>query len=184
MKTERTLQRTIIIALSLTIVSCLLIVAAQALPAGKTWLATILTNVGSFFLASVVLGVVFEVWQKKTFLEEVFAEAKIVEQIRAAGLIGYSPGFYETVDWSALFAKSTSLDIFFAYGATWRNIHQQQLEQLVSRNGARLRVVLPDPTNETVLKEMSSRFSLPEAELVRRIEEAIGFFKDLECSNE
>lgn len=68
------------------------------------------------------------------------------------------------MNWSSLFRASSSLDIFFCYGGTWRNTYIDELRRFVSRPGTRATIVLADPEDERLMREVSLRFnSTPEA---------------------
>jgi hypothetical protein len=53
-------------------------------------------------------------------------------------------------DWDALFAASSTLDLAVMYGATWRNTYRKNLHVLAGRPGGRIRVVLPDPSADSL----------------------------------
>jgi len=104
-----------------------------------------------------------------------------LQPLRLAGLVNAGTSPY-TVDWSALFAGARKLDILFAYGRTWRHSRLVDLTAFARTPNNRLRVVLPDPGNESVVSDLSRRFSCAPAELQGRIREAAGHFlsfKDL-----
>ena len=54
-------------------------------------------------------------------------------------------------DWELLFSGSSTLDIVMMYGATWRNTYRKQLLALAGRPDGRMRVVLPDPSADSVV---------------------------------
>lgn len=179
MHLERSLLRTVIVALVALLIGVLLLVRGGT--AESQWLATLATNVGSFVIASVVMAVIFEFWQLRGLLQDIFAQAAIVEQLKRARITGFSTAFYaqDPVPWPRLFADSNRLNILFAYGRTWRNLHDQELRDFVSRPNAVLEVVLPDRESEPVMNEMSLRFGITTVELRSRIDEAENFFRRL-----
>lgn len=179
MRLERSLLRTVIIALTALLIGVFLLVLGEN--AESRWLATLATNVGSFVIASVVMAVIFEFWQLRGLLEDLFAHAGVSEQLKRARITGFSTAFHaqEQIPWPKLFAESNRLDILFAYGRTWRNSYHQELAQFVSRPDAELEVVLPDEGCEAVIDEMALRFEITNAELKDRIREAENFFRRL-----
>lgn len=176
-RAERTKLRTWVAALSAVILAILLMVLGGAVR--LSWLSILLYNIGSFLLASVVIALIFEFWQLKIFLEELFEEAKITDQVRRARILGFSTTFHDGVAWEELFERSSQLDILFVYGSTWRNTHQHRLEKLLARPRSRLGVVLPDRENTVVLAEMAERFGRTPEDLRARIQEAEEFFRGL-----
>ena len=78
-----------------------------------------------------------------------------------------------------LFAESTKLDIFFAYGSTWRNTHSDELDRFVKRGDARIRVVLPDYADDQTMTELTRRFGYGKEDLIRRVTEAQEYFSRL-----
>ncbi|MGI5153103.1 hypothetical protein ACQEVC_43160 [Plantactinospora sp. CA-294935] len=88
----------------------------------------------------------------------------------AAGLLRIGANYLNELEWDALFADVRELDIFVAYGQTWRNLHARRLHQLAQRAGARIRVFLPDPADAATVAVLADRFSITPAELTRRIE--------------
>ena len=102
-----------------------------------------------------------------------------LQPLRLAGLLGAGTSPY-TVDWVALFAKAKKLDILFAYGRTWRNSRLVELTEFVRTSTNRIRVILPDPGNATVVSELSRRFgNCTNDQLSARIDEAARYFLSL-----
>lgn len=53
-------------------------------------------------------------------------------------------------DWDTLFTASSTLDLAVMYGATWRNTYRKNLNVLAGRPGGRIRVVLPNPSADSL----------------------------------
>jgi hypothetical protein len=69
----------------------------------------------------------------------------------AAGIGRFYSDFVDIEgDWDALFAASSTLDLAVMYGATWRNTYRKNLHVLAGRPGGRIRVVLPDPSADSL----------------------------------
>lgn len=179
MRFERSFHRTLIVALVALLIGGFLLVLGTT--SDRRWLATPATHVGSFVIASVVMAVIFEFWQLRGLLEDVFAQARIAEQLKRARITGFSTAFHaqDQVPWPRLFRESNRLDIVLAYGRTWRNTHDQELRRFLSRSDVVLEVVLPDPDSDPVMNEMASRFSISVTELRARIDEAEGHFRSI-----
>lgn len=61
------------------------------------------------------------------------------------------------IDWGQLFVESTSLDIFFTRGTTWRRHHLGKLKAFCARPGTRLRIVLPKASDKRLMQEIAIR---------------------------
>jgi hypothetical protein len=127
----------------------------------------------------VVVTLLWELFGKRAFVDEVLAKAQISRAITFAGIIKITDSFHYDIDWKALFQSVNKLDIFFAYGRTWRHTHIQELQELAKREGARVRVVLPDPEDEHTVFELARRFGYSSEELRKLIEEATEDFRCL-----
>jgi len=176
MKFERSVLRTLVAAFGFLIVGIVFLVLANSAPAD--WQRILLLNVGSFVIASVVMALVFEHWQMRAVIEDLFDQARIVEQVKSAQITGFSTSFHQ-LPWQELFAGSTYIDIMFAYGGTWRNAHREELSALAAVKDARIRVVLPDPEAPITINEMAERFGTTPDELRVKIKEADMFFREL-----
>ncbi len=169
--------KTVAVALVMALIGILLIVVGSHDDTG--WRASLTYNTGSFIIASVVLALIWQFWQSKSFFEDMLRKSNITENLCRARITHFFTSFYDAVPWDELFAGSRSLDIFFAYGATWRNTHKQSLERFLDSDHAKLNVVLPDPENEVVMAEMSQRFGYQTPDLQQKVKEAKCFFEKL-----
>lgn len=96
--------------------------------------------------------------------------ATLAADIRDAGLVRVGSNYLNELEWEELFAGVRQLDIFVAYGQTWRNLHARHLHDLASRPGSRIRVFLPDPDDDVAIAMLADRFAITVGELRRRIE--------------
>lgn len=78
-----------------------------------------------------------------------------------------------------MLGTTSQLDIFFAYGRTWRRICHSHLMELAARGHSKIRVVLPDPEDGVSIHSMADRFEITPDELKRQIYEAKEFFQSL-----
>jgi hypothetical protein len=88
--------------------------------------------------------------------------------VEASGLTRLA-AHYAEIDWNGLLEQASHVDLFFAYASAWRNNHNDALRSLVKREGAHLRVILPDRENEAQVAQLAARFSTSPAEIVKRI---------------
>jgi hypothetical protein len=76
--------------------------------------------VGALLIASVALGLIWEYAGKRAFVREILAAASAGADLETLGIDRMSMNYIEVPDWSALFAGVQKLDVFVAYGRTWR----------------------------------------------------------------
>lgn len=176
-RSERYKLRTAIAALTLILAGVLLL--ALGANVKVQWLSLLANGLGSFLIASVAIGLIFEFWQLRGLLDDLNEQARIIHEVAAARLSGFSASFYDSVPWEKLFLESTRLDMVFAYAATWRNAHQNHLERFLRRRDTQVQVVLPDPNQNVVINEMAHRFGTTPEQLKARIAEAEDFFRTL-----
>jgi hypothetical protein len=118
----------------------------------------------------------------KLFSDEMLAKTKIAKDLLYSGVAQITDSFHEEVDWVHLFDDASKIDVFFAYGATWRNRHSEKLKSFVRREHSRLRIVLPDLSDPQTTAELARRFDTPQATLVTYIRDAEEFFVSLRTS--
>ncbi len=180
---ERTNLWTVIVATAIAILGVLLLFAAN-----WQWLASypgiqaVVRELGGLLVASVALSILWELVAKRAFLAELMAKAKLGEDVRTAGLISIPKDFYRDIDWSYLFRNVEKLDVFIAYGGTWRGANRASILALAERPGAQVRIVLPDPDNDAIVSELARRFYKSNEAIRTRILEAtddfIGIFNN------
>lgn len=176
MKLERTVLKTIVAALVFAIIAILLLVYGEGQERG--WKHVLPIQVGSFMLASVVLALIFEFWQLRGLIEDLYEQAGITSEVKGAGIVGFTTKFY-TQNWDRYFKTSRTLDVCVAYAATWRNAHEHDLVELLDKRDSRLRVILPDRNEPDLMQELARRFETDAATLINRIREAEKFYLSL-----
>ncbi|KWE84935.1 hypothetical protein WL81_26295 [Burkholderia ubonensis] len=84
------------------------------------------------------------------------------------------------VDFSKLIRAANKLDIFVCYANTWRNSYEQDLRVLARKPNSRVRLIVPDPTNQRIIEELAHRFNAGNAqEIVDKIDTAQREFKGI-----
>jgi len=121
-----------------------------------TW-QKIAEEIASFIFVTGLISMLWELFGKRALVAEVFETARISERVRGAGLLDVSADFMSDVDWAELFTSARHIDIFFAYGGTWRGAHIDRLRARLRQSGTRLRVILPDPDDADVMAELTRR---------------------------
>ena len=142
-------------------------------------LSIFLQYVGSFLIASVVMALVFQFWQIKGLLADMWEEADIVKSLRSARLSRFALGFQEAdVPWTRLFRESDHVTVLFIYGRTWLGWHLDHLRAFLRDENVRLDVILPDPKNASLMQALALRF-LSADEIKTRIEATMREFAKL-----
>jgi hypothetical protein len=168
---ERTSLRTRLLAIFVLLFGILLLVAAN----GWDWLrhhyilTSLVRDCGSLLIVSVPVAVLWELYAKRAFIDELLSKARasvndliartiLARELQEAGLRAFTTDFAHQVNWLDLFRNARRVDLFFSYARSWMNINNAQLEELARREGARIRVVLPDPDNQELVSELARRF--------------------------
>lgn len=103
-------------------------------------------------------------------LRQARMSATLARDVSKTGLRRIGATYLPDLDWNALFTEVCELDIFMAYGQTWRNLHAPELNQLARRPGSRIRVFLADPDDHLTAATLATRFAISAQELRHRIE--------------
>ncbi len=178
---ERTNLWTVLIAIGVALIGVLFlsIAAKWQWLAGYPGIQSVIRELGGLLIASVAVAMLWELFAKRAFLVELMAKAKLAEEVRASGLVTITHDFQRGIDWPQLFKNVSKLDIFFAYGSTWRGTNTPELRALAIRAGARIRVVLPDPDNEALMSELARRFNTSVDDMKKKILDAADDFKNI-----
>jgi hypothetical protein len=171
-----TRAKAIIISLVVLIVGIVLLAIGGALQGWRLTFGSLFAALGSFVIASVAVTLAVQQWQLSAFLEQFFAEMKVGEDLKRSGIARFWL-YFQDVPWEELFDRSTSLDIVFAYAERWRDEHRHRITAMLEKGGSRLRIVLPDPDNDTVVAGLALQFQRPPAELREKIRAAQADFE-------
>jgi hypothetical protein len=176
--TERTSLRTRLLAGFAFLLGGLLLLAANGWDRLRVHaIATSLVkDFGSLLIASVTVAVLWETFAKRAFIDELLHKAQasvgeliartvLAKELQEAGLRAFTMDFSHRVDWLDLFKNARRVDLFFSYARSWMNMNNAQLEELARRDGARVRVVVPDPENARIVSELARRFEKAEEEI-------------------
>ena len=132
----------------------------------------VLRSLGGLFIATVALTVVWDLAAKRSLLAELMAITQLAEDVKAAGIVHITSDFYRGFDWATSFEKAKEFDLLFAYGHTWRGMNQVYMQRLAEKKDVKVRIVLPDPDDAEVVKELARRFSTEAGALRAEIQEA------------
>jgi hypothetical protein len=177
---ERTNLRTALVSLLLLLLGIGLLIASETVPpiSQRAWLKAITSNLGGLVIASISIATLWELFSKRALFDELLGKASFAEEIRALGLIGISVNPLRGVDFPKFIRDANKLDIFVCYANTWRNSYEQDLRILARKPNARIRLIVPDPTNQRIIEELTHRFNANSTqEIIEKIETAQREFK-------
>lgn len=163
-------------------IGCLYISAQKDWWQGYEVWQTVIQQLGGLLFVVVTITVLWELWGKRALLDEVLAKAQISKEIMVSGITKITDSFHYEIDWRSYLREVNKLDIFFAYGRTWRNTYIHELQEVASRDGARIRVVLPDPEDDQTVSELARRFDYTTEDLTELVREAEVYFRNLRSS--
>lgn len=142
----------------------------------RPWIEALLSNVGALFIVSGALQLFWRLIEKRTFLAELLDKIGIAGDVVQAGITGVPEDFNHDINWNELFDDVRELDIFFAYGRTWRGNNERYLRLVAQDKRAVVRVVVPDPQDRLVIDTLATKFRKSAGQVQAEITDAIQFF--------
>jgi hypothetical protein len=142
----------------------------------------LINNLGALLVISVALGLIWELAGRRSFAREVLETFNISADVDKAGIRHIGTRWLQDPDWIELFNNARELEIFVAYGSTWRNAHLGQLQDIAKLNGRRINVYLADPTNESLIETLAKRFEQTTSDLRQRVIDTKDDFENLRVS--
>ncbi|TMU66283.1 hypothetical protein FGA82_31215 [Pseudomonas fluorescens] len=174
--------RTYIASASIFIIGILLLMGSErsSFPEGYLWLKSLMSNIGALLIASVSIAMLWELFSKRAFLEELLAKTGMAEDIRTVGVTDISLNPVQGPDFSKLIKSCERLDMFVCYANTWRAMFEEDLKILAAKKGCRIRLIVPDPDNQEIMKDLAKRFNAKDADTMKgRVTQAIREYIDL-----
>lgn len=175
---QLTTVRTILVAVGVA-AGGVIILYVSGLNVFPDGIEALLNDLGSALIVSVALAVIWDLWGRRAFSREILETARTVAEVEASGLTHVGTNYVEDPDWDDLFRGVRKLDIFVAYGRTWRNAQLSRLKSVADRPEARIRVYLPDPSDLETVGHLADRFSMSPSDLISAIKEAKRDFEAL-----
>src|SRR5262245_31583133 len=181
LRTHRTITTLggILVSLLLSLTGSGLLFWGTALPTEQEFGRELLKSVGSILVSIGVLAFMWELFTKRSFLEETLALANMAVELKNAGIEKVSNRYLSELQWAEMLRTAASLDFSFAYARTWCNVNTVSLGEVVRLKGRTLRVLLPDPGNPQVVGELARRFSSATQDVEEAIKETRTFFERL-----
>lgn len=147
-------------------------------------LQALVNGVAGLLIVSMGLGLLWQLGGKRAFAREILESATAGTDADAAGLTRIGMNYAVVPDWEVLFRDVRKLDIFLAYGRTWRNLNMQNLQAAAIRSGTRIRVFLPDPAHSETVNRLAERFEMTHDVLVAAINEAELAYSQMPCATD
>lgn len=148
------------------------------------------TNTNNFFidisyifinsLISILLvGLLWQLVEKKIFAQELFNLAKISNNLKESGISFYYDSFLD-ISWDDKLNESKQFKIFFTYGLTFIEHNRIKIEKAI-KNGLEVDVFYPNFKSKEIINELSLRFNKQDDPtwLTGKINESILLLKDL-----
>ena len=146
------------------------------------WLirASIFRELGAFFLVTFILCLWWEVFGRRSFNDEILNKIGMARNLEVAGITTVAMDFRDSrIDWKTMFSSSTRLDIWIAYGTTWRNSHLPEIEQFLKNKENLIQIAIPNPNDQRIVQTLAHRFGMEPAQLEVKIRETIREFQSL-----
>lgn len=147
-------------------------------PKGASPADATLREVGALLLVTGTLSVFWDLRGRRALMGELLSAADLSSDIVNAGLKRIARRYLD-VEWDQLLDEAVHVDLFFAYGRTWRATHAMALRRLAERDGTRLRVILPDKSDPALIGQLSAKFRYSSDQLIQHIAEAESDFANL-----
>ncbi|HRX22463.1 MAG TPA: hypothetical protein P5273_12210 [Syntrophomonadaceae bacterium] len=177
-------QRTISISAGIFIIGLAFLALSAYLSDHPVW-QSIIMNLGSLCVVSIVVTLIWELFAKNAFLNEVETILNFNEDLRTTGLCRASNDYLSIIDWEKQLAKVSNLDILVIYANTWRQtpaIHET-LRILGDNADVKVRLVVPDPEDGKLMGELGQRLNKNSNDIKSSIKEAVGEYKSIFSKN-
>ncbi|MFA6372419.1 MAG: hypothetical protein WCW68_07325 [Methanothrix sp.] len=135
-------------------------------------LTDLFKEVSGLVAAAGLVALIWEISLRRTFFDEVMEKVGLATDVDKAGLIGVTTQFYREIDWQTLFRNVEKLDILFSYGGTWRSFNTLELSEAANRPDVSVRVILPSPTDDLLMDQLSRRYNITKDAMVTKIKDA------------
>ena len=133
----------------------------------------LLTQLGGLLIVTATITTIWELVGKRAFAEEVLETANLSRELAEAGITKVFGSFHvREIDWIEFFETAGEIDLLFLYAHSWRSSRRVELRTFLSASRRRLRVILPDPSNDEVMAPIATNCDMTVEKLKERVEEA------------
>jgi hypothetical protein len=140
---------------------------------------TIMNQIGGYLITTGVLATLWDLVAKRSLIDEVLEKAQVPPDVIKAGVDGLTTDMKE-VPWAKLFSRATSVELFVAYGSTWRKSNWSALAEFVATANNKLSVYLPDPEHGNTMAALAERFGYSEDKVKGEIADAVKDYSSLQ----
>lgn len=154
-------------------VACLLVAGSVEWFERNPGWQNVLNNLGGAVITSLALFSVWELWGRRAYTHEILETSQFANTVKASGVTKIGMEYLTDPDWNNLFQGTDKVDIFVAYANTWRNHNRTNLQRVVENTDGRVRVILPNGANDTVIDALANRFDMTAADLRQKIVDAV-----------
>lgn len=143
---------------------------------------TLLRDLASWVLTSVILGLIWELLLRRSITEELLDRIKLSQNVIRLGIahITFDPqDLDDGIDWIPLIRETREFDLFFMHGIGWRLHNHEALRHLAHKPNVQVRILLPDPDNHENIEMMIRSTGKRREALVHDIKETITYFNGL-----
>jgi hypothetical protein len=169
----------ILVSLVLTIFGSALLFWGTAISVDHEFGREMLKSFGSIIVSIGMLAFMWELFTKRSFLEETLALANMTVELKNAGIELVTNHYLGEVQWGEMLKAPPTLDFFFTYARMWCNVNSVSLGEAARMKNRTIRVLLPDPNNAHVVAELARRFNSNPPDVERGIKETTAFFEKL-----
>lgn len=134
--------------------------------------------VGGAIFPVALVGLVYEVWLRRSLVEEFLVASNLREDVFAAGIREVRA--FDEIDWRTFFEQHRGdVEIVVGYGRTWSAANAGMVTRIVGERGDRVKVTVLDPEASPALLNFYTEMygAADVAELLHRIDEAVGSWR-------
>jgi hypothetical protein len=139
--------------------------------ANRPGLKSLLNALGGTLCVSVAFGTILNLMGKRALTREVFETARLSTDMEKSGLRRIGMDYTTDPEWQEYFTAAKRLDLFFAYGRTWRNLNLTRLQALAGTKGSEINVYVPDVDDELTCHILTTRFNMTPEDLRAAVRE-------------
>ncbi|SRR6266536_5878858 len=145
---------------------------------GGVW-QVLLQQFGSALVVAVGLASIWELYGKRAFARELLTVTQLIDDVETSGLDHITTAVRTDVDWARYFSSVHELDLFLVAGHSWRGSNWTNLQKVAERSRTRIRIFLPDYTNDELMSTLERRYNKTAAQLEAEIIEALREYRRL-----
>jgi len=173
---------TTLLAIILLVMGVLGLYISSVIAVENLQLKTMIKDIFSLIFATGFLALLWEVIIRRRFLDEILGIIGVQQSFTKSGISLVTFDFHE-IQWKNLFDISNTLDIYFAYGSTWRGQHSENLRRFALKKNSSVRIILPDVDDDLLMENLAARFNYTKEKIKEKITSAIQDFRSIFSNN-